>query len=461
MVTPTDFSDVLDPRSHNTCTSELILHHSQSLGKTVYSLSRHPGKTHCLADITEPPCAGQINYLYLCYTGCHIVSGMLNGQQQQDLFRESLADFPEPPNRSNLTAQHGRLPSLWSAAQQGLFLHSHIPDNNSRSQLATCIYTQTDSQDPSLIQVPQSDIHATSSATAHTAAMHSCHSDNRISDCNLRRAGTSSKQQNAAAEVLCSPSASSTHSSKSDAHPNQQESSASCDHKPSEQGRWQSAPGGPSATSLLYKLRWVALGPQFNWSTRQYEQEAGVRPLPPQLVSLAQLVVKACQESFQQDCDSAQSAGDGVSTQANSPQHACARSACMLCGVGDQHAQYEPDTALVNFYRNGDTLGGHKDDAELHADRPIVSLSLGCDAVFLIGGVTRDVVPTAVWLHSGDAVVLSGAARQCYHGVPRVVPCQTSFDCCMDSVSAAGAQDMPALHAYMHSTRVNISIRQM
>ena len=48
VISPTDFSDVLDPRLHNTRSSELTLHHSQLLGKTVYSLSRHPGNTNCL-----------------------------------------------------------------------------------------------------------------------------------------------------------------------------------------------------------------------------------------------------------------------------------------------------------------------------------------------------------------------------------------------------------------------------
>ena len=355
-----------------------------------------------------------------------------------------------------MTAQHGRLPSLWSAAQQSLFLQAQSRHNDSRGQLAACTDTKAYSQDSSLIHIPQSDNHGTSSATTPIAAAHSCHSDNKNSDCQSGRANTSGNQQNAATDILCSPhpSVSPTLSSNSDAHQSQQESQVSCDHKPSQQGRWQSAPAGPSATSLLHKLRWVALGPQFNWSTRQYEQEPGVKPLPSQLVSLAQLVIKACQEVHQQN-------DDDVSMQAISPQHAHARNACMLHGLDDYHAQYEPDTALVNFYREGDTLGGHKDDAELHADRPIVSLSLGCDAVFLIGGATKNVVPTAVWLHSGDAIVLSGAARQCYHGVPRVVPCQTSFDCCRPSASAADAEDRAAFHAYMQNTRVNISIRQM
>ena len=182
-----------------------------------------------------------------------------------------------------------------------------------------------------------------------------------------------------------------------------------------------------------------------------------MKPLPPQLVSLAQHVVNACQEVHQQRQVMAHPASNGnhASMQAPVPEHAQhANNAGVLCQEDMQHPQYKPDTALVNFYREGDTLGGHKDDAEEHADCPIVSLSLGCDAVFLIGGATKDVAPTAVWIHSGDAVVLSGSARQCYHGVPRVLPGRMSFDI----TSPASDKEVAA---YMQTTRVNISIRQM
>ena len=51
--------------------------------------------------------------------------------------------------------------------------------------------------------------------------------------------------------------------------------------------------------------------------------------------------------------------------------------------------------ALVNYYRQGDTLGGHKDDVEQDKTAPIVALSLGCDAIFLLGG--RDPSPLSVF----------------------------------------------------------------
>ena len=83
--------------------------------------------------------------------------------------------------------------------------------------------------------------------------------------------------------------------------------------------------------------------------------------------------------------------------------------------------RYAPDAAIVNFYREGDTLGGHLDDVEPDMDQPIVSVSLGCEAVFLAGGRGRETRPTALRVRSGDVLVLAGHARRCYHGGRRGV----------------------------------------
>ena len=50
-----------------------------------------------------------------------------------------------------------------------------------------------------------------------------------------------------------------------------------------------------------------------------------------------------------------------------------------------------------------------------------MSVSLGQSCVFLLGGKTKETEPTAMLLRSGDVVILSGEARRCYHGVPRIV----------------------------------------
>lgn len=45
------------------------------------------------------------------------------------------------------------------------------------------------------------------------------------------------------------------------------------------------------------------------------------------------------------------------------------------------------------------------------------TISLGNAAIFLIGGVTRDVEPTPILLRSGDVVIMSGPeCRRAYHG---------------------------------------------
>lgn len=64
----------------------------------------------------------------------------------------------------------------------------------------------------------------------------------------------------------------------------------------------------------------------------------------------------------------------------------------------------------------GDVLGGHLDDVEKDMAQPIVSVSLGCPAIFLMGGPVKHVAPTALLLRGGDVVVLAGEARRCYHG---------------------------------------------
>lgn len=42
--------------------------------------------------------------------------------------------------------------------------------------------------------------------------------------------------------------------------------------------------------------------------------------------------------------------------------------------------------------------------------------SLGSKAIFLLGGKSREDEPLAMFLRSGDAVLMSGEARECFHG---------------------------------------------
>ena len=80
----------------------------------------------------------------------------------------------------------------------------------------------------------------------------------------------------------------------------------------------------------------------------------------------------------------------------------------------------EPDCCLVNFYGAGARMGLHQDKDEGDFSFPVVSISLGDEALFRMGGVDRAEGTESVWLRSGDVVVMGGAARLAWHGVDRV-----------------------------------------
>lgn len=68
------------------------------------------------------------------------------------------------------------------------------------------------------------------------------------------------------------------------------------------------------------------------------------------------------------------------------------------------------------------TLSGHTDHSEKDLARPLLSLSFGQSAIFLVGGRTKQTRPKALLLNSGDIVVMAGESRLAYHGVPKILP---------------------------------------
>ena len=80
----------------------------------------------------------------------------------------------------------------------------------------------------------------------------------------------------------------------------------------------------------------------------------------------------------------------------------------------------EPDCCLINHYRENARMGLHQDNDEQDFGFPVVSISLGDDALFRIGGTDRKDKTESVWLSSGDVVVMGGDARLAYHGIDRI-----------------------------------------
>jgi alkylated DNA repair protein (DNA oxidative demethylase) len=94
--------------------------------------------------------------------------------------------------------------------------------------------------------------------------------------------------------------------------------------------------------------------------------------------------------------------------------------------AADAGFTFAPDVCLINFYDAAGRMGVHQDKDEspgsIAQGAPVVSISLGDTARFLLGGLKRRDPMESLLLESGDAFVFGGAARLRYHGVSRIVP---------------------------------------
>lgn len=164
------------------------------------------------------------------------------------------------------------------------------------------------------------------------------------------------------------------------------------------------------------KLRWMTLGGQYDWTNKVYPSG---RP-PPFPADMAKLIGG-------------------------------------LFGM-------TPEAAIVNLYSPGDTLSLHRDVSE-ECNRPLVSISLGCDGVFLIGldGLNDDDEPrmATLRLRSGDAVVMAGESRYAWHGVPKVI--EGTCPVWMEDWPCVGegADRFKEWKGWMKGKRINLNVRQM
>jgi alkylated DNA repair protein (DNA oxidative demethylase) len=67
-------------------------------------------------------------------------------------------------------------------------------------------------------------------------------------------------------------------------------------------------------------------------------------------------------------------------------------------------------------------MGLHQDRDEEDLTAAVVSISLGDTCLFRVGEKTREGRTVSFKLHSGDALVLAGPGRLCFHGVDRIYP---------------------------------------
>ncbi|KAI9844151.1 MAG: Nucleic acid dioxygenase alkbh1 [Sclerophora amabilis] len=186
------------------------------------------------------------------------------------------------------------------------------------------------------------------------------------------------------------------------------------------------------------KLRWMTLGGQYDWTKKTYPDET-----PP---------------AFPGDI------------------------ARLLRGI---LPNMKPQAAIVNLYSPGDTLSLHRDVSE-QCDRPLVSISLGCDALFVIGAEFEEGNPGSgstdssesgpgrrehlvIRVHSGDAVYMSGKARFAWHGVPKIVKgtCPDFMENWPARPNSSTSSQLPGndqfeeWSGWMATKRINLNVRQI
>ena len=96
----------------------------------------------------------------------------------------------------------------------------------------------------------------------------------------------------------------------------------------------------------------------------------------------------------------------------------------LLLDLWKEFAGYShpPEACLINFYEPAAKMGLHQDRDEDDFDAPVLSISLGDDCLFRVGGSKRNDRTCSVRLSSGDIVVLGRPSRLAYHGVDRIYP---------------------------------------
>lgn len=127
--------------------------------------------------------------------------------------------------------------------------------------------------------------------------------------------------------------------------------------------------------------------------------------------------------------------------------------------------QFKAEAAIVNYYRMNSTLAGHTDFSEPNVEAPLFSISFGQTAIFLIGGLSQEDPAHALFLRSGDIVIMAGKSRLRYHGVPKILASQSSpwdveetkyaKDCSWNE------DDWNHAKKYISEARININVRQV
>lgn len=145
---------------------------------------------------------------------------------------------------------------------------------------------------------------------------------------------------------------------------------------------------------------------------------------------------------------------------------------------------FVPEASIINYYNTKSQMGGHRDDLEMALDKPVVSLSMGLPAIFLLGGKTKEEYVVPILIRPGDVMCLGGDARLKFHSMARVLPHTVPLPGVEPSLCANENQklavesimdddsetekvfnvsdvDLQGLKEYLREHRININVRQV
>lgn len=176
---------------------------------------------------------------------------------------------------------------------------------------------------------------------------------------------------------------------------------------------------------LQKKLRWLTLGDQYKWSTRTYSG-VDTTPFPPDIAKL----IKG-----------------------------------LFLGL-------KPESGVVLLYSRTDYMPVHRDVSEV-CKRGLVSISLGCDGIFVLARDTNegengnsDEKILIVRVRSGDVLEMAGETRWAWHAMPKIIP-----GTCPDYLKSWPAGSEMGMgeregayeqwRGYMTGKRINLSCRQV
>ena len=94
----------------------------------------------------------------------------------------------------------------------------------------------------------------------------------------------------------------------------------------------------------------------------------------------------------------------------------------LRCAVRSGFPLFRPDTCHINRYQAGTKLGLHQDRHEIDLSQPNVSISLGLQCLFLLGGLQRTGATKRILLEHGDVIVWGEPSRIRFHGVLPLKP---------------------------------------